>query len=59
MNIILFPFHGMIFARLKTIKTPEQQIEELAAEVASLEAELGVQKGIVAALLKRIYGPSS
>jgi hypothetical protein len=49
----------MIFARLKTIKTPEQQIEELAAEVASLEAELGVQKGIVAALLKRIYGPSS
>jgi len=27
--------------------------------VASLEAELAVQKGIVAALLKRIYGPSS
>ena len=28
-------------------------------KVASLEAELAIQKGIVAALLKRIYGAKS
>ena len=41
------------------IKTPEQQIAELTARVAELEAELEVQKGLVAALLKRIYGAKS
>jgi transposase len=41
------------------IKTHEEQIALLTAKVASLEAELAVQKGIVAALLKRIYGPAS
>lgn len=49
----------MPFACQETIKTPEQQIEQLTAEVASLKAELAIQKGIVAALLKRIYGPRS
>jgi len=43
----------------KFIKTPEQQIAELTAKVAALEAELEVQKGLVAALLKRIYGAKS
>jgi hypothetical protein len=42
-----------------SIKTPAQQIAGLTAKVASLEAELAVQKGIVAALLKRIYGAKS
>ena len=41
------------------IKTPEQQIAELTTRVAELEAELEVQKGLVAALLKRIYGAKS
>ena len=41
------------------IKTPEQQIAELTARVAELEAELELQKGLVAALLKRIYGAKS
>ncbi len=49
----------MAFACHGAIKTPEQQIAELTARVAELEAELAVQKGIVAALLKRIYGPKS
>ena len=44
---------------VRFIKTPEQQITELTARVAELEAELEVQKGIVAALLKRIYGAKS
>ncbi len=42
-----------------SINSPAQQIAQLAAEVASLKAELAVQKGIVAALLKRIYGARS
>jgi hypothetical protein len=41
------------------INTPEQKIAELTAEVASLKAELAIQKGVVAALLKRIYGAKS
>lgn len=41
------------------IKTSEEQIALLTAKVASLEAELAIQKGLVAALLKRIYGPKS
>jgi len=41
------------------ITTPEQQIEELTAKVTHLEAELAIQKGIVAALLKRVYGAKS
>ena len=49
----------MPFACHATIKTPDHQIAELTARVAELEAELAVQKGIVAALLKRIYGPKS
>lgn len=43
----------------KSIKTLEEQIDQLTAKVASLEAELAIQKGLVAALLKRIYGPKS
>jgi transposase len=50
---------GMPLAYQSLIKTPEKQITELKAKVASLEAELAVQKGIVAALLKRIYGTKS
>jgi hypothetical protein len=46
-------------ACLKGIKTPEEQIAELAAKVASLEAQLAIQKGIVEALLKRLYGAKS
>ena len=42
-----------------SIATPEQQIQELAAKVIHLEAELAIQKGIVAALLKRLYGAKS
>ena len=49
----------MPLAYQQIIKTPEKQITELKAKVASLEAELAVQKGIVAALLKRIYGTKS
>jgi hypothetical protein len=49
----------MSFASESFIKTPAQQIAGLTARVASLEAELAVQKGIVAALLKRIYGAKS
>lgn len=49
----------MSIACQTAIKTPEQQIEELTAEVTALKAELAIQKGLVAALLKRIYGPRS
>ena len=38
---------------------PADEVEELRAKNASLEAELKVQKDIVAALLKRIYGVKS
>lgn len=38
---------------------PDDEAEELRAKIASLEAELEVQKGIVAELLKRIYGVKS
>ena len=44
---------------IENINTPEQKIEELTAKVIALEAELAIQKGIVAALLKRIYGAKS
>lgn len=47
------------FDHHNSIKTPEQQIEELIAKVASLEAQLAIQKGIVAALLKKLYGAKS
>jgi vacuolar-type H+-ATPase subunit I/STV1 len=50
-------WHALCSVRF--IKTPEQQIAELTEKVASLEAELEVQKGLVAALLKRIYGAKS
>lgn len=46
-------------ASVRFIKTPEKQIAELTEKVASLEAELEVQKGLVTALLKRIYGAKS
>ena len=52
-NIIYLPAHGIPFADKSFIKTPVQQIAELTAKVASLEAEFAVQKGIVTALLKR------
>ena len=51
--------HWHIICFTKCIKTPEQQIAELTTKVAALEAELEVQKGLVAALLKRIYGAKS
>jgi len=48
------------------IKTPEEQIAELIAanrslteKLSSLQSELDIQKGIVAALLKRLYGAKS
>ena len=41
------------------IDTPEQQIAALTAKVEALQAELDLQKGIVAALLKRLYGAKS
>lgn len=41
------------------IETPEQQIAALAAKVDALQAELDIQKGLVAALLKRLYGAKS
>ena len=48
------------------IETPEQQIAGLAeqnrlltAKVDALQAELDIQKGLVAALLKRLYGAKS
>jgi hypothetical protein len=44
---------------VRYIINPEQQIAELTEKVASLEAELEVQKGLVTALLKRIYGAKS
>ena len=49
----------MRFAICGNIETPAEQIACLTAKVASLEAELAIQKGIVAALLKRLYGPRS
>ena len=49
----------MHFAIYPFIKTPEQLIEELTAKVASLEAELAIQKSIVAELLKKLYGAKS
>jgi len=42
-----------------TIDTRDQQIEKLTAEVASLREELQLQKDLVAALLKRLYGSKS
>ena len=44
---------------MRGIETPAQQIEILTAKVAKLEAELAIQKGLVTALLKRLYGPKS
>lgn len=41
------------------IETPEQQIAALTVKVEALQAELGIQKGLVAALLKRLYGAKS
>ena len=49
----------MLCAFHSSIKTPEQLNEELTAKVASLEAELAIQKGIVAELLKKLYGAKS
>jgi transposase len=53
-------------ASLAAIETPEQQIAGLAeqnrlltAKVDALQAELETQNGIVAALLKRLYGARS
>lgn len=47
-NIIVLCNDGMRSACSLTIKKPEQKIEELTAEVASLKAELSVQHGLVA-----------
>ena len=59
-KILPFYHHSWrTFCFVRFIKTSDQQIAELTAKVASLEAELEVQKGLVAALLKRIYGAKS
>src|SRR5690606_9234568 len=65
-NIVINPSTGTPRASLVTIETPEHQIAKLtgenrllAAEIDALQAELDVQKGIVAALLKRLYGAKS
>jgi hypothetical protein len=58
-NIVIPLENGMPCAFHSSIKTPEQLIEELTAKVASLEAELAIQKGIVAELLKKLYGAKS
>lgn len=43
----------------KTIDPKDQQIEKLTAEVTELRRELQLQKDLVAALLKRLYGAKS
>jgi transposase len=65
-NIVAKSFPGTPPASLPGIETPEQQIAGLAeqnrllsAKVDALQAELDTQKGIVAALLKRLYGARS
>lgn len=44
---------------LQTIDSKDQQIEKLIAENAELRRELQLQKDIVAALLKKLYGATS
>jgi len=53
------PQPGTPNASLPGIETSEQRIAELTAKVDALQAELETQKGIVAALLKRLYGAKS
>lgn len=43
----------------QTIDSKDQQIEKLTAEVSELRRELQVQKDLVAALLKKLYGAKS
>jgi hypothetical protein len=50
---------GMHCAGWNDIKTPEQLVEDLTAEVATLRAELKQQKAIISELLKRLYGSKS
>lgn len=42
-----------------SIKTPEQLVEDLRAEVATLRSEIKQHKAIISELLKRLYGSRS
>lgn len=58
-NLVTAPSPGTAPASLPGIETPEQRIAALSAKVDALQAELDIQKGLVAALLKRLYGAKS
>lgn len=56
---MFFRCAGMHCACWNGIKTPEQLVEDLTAEVATLRAELKQQKAIISELLKRLYSSKS